>query len=193
MSESRRLNGLRALRSFGLPTPNWEEVRNHGEIAKLCLSERPFGWTIRTCRTDGQRETGGFFANNLPVEEILRVLNERSNMFGKGEFYIVYPSWKFIMSFNVVFDADAFTVEGKHGSQKGISDGTEMPEVSLRVSGNRRCDAVVYIGDYAPSTERLVRRVLSYLRRVPLPRFYSEVAITTDQQIFFYELFPVGG
>lgn len=192
MSESRRLNGLRTLRAVGLPTPHWQEVSSLEDIARLRLSARSFGWTIRTCRTDGLRETGSFFANNLSVPEVLEVLNERSNLFATGEFYIVYPSWKFVMSFNIVFDDATYIVEGKYGSQKEISDGTKNPEFSLRVSGRGPSETTVLIGNYTLAVERRVRRILSYLRRVPFPRFYSEVAITSAHQVIFYELFLIG-
>ena len=103
-----------------MPTPSWQEVRNTHDIALLRLEDTTYGWTVETCRSDGQRETGGFFQNNVPAKEVRPALAVRSRMFKKGEFYIVYRSWQFLMSFNVVFDDDTYTVEGKYGSQKGI-------------------------------------------------------------------------
>jgi hypothetical protein len=192
MRESKRLKGLETLRSFGLPTPDWREVRSTEHIARLRLTDTPYGWTIRTCRSDGQRETGGFFMNHVPAGQVPDVLCSRSDMFDKGEFYIVYPSWKFLMSFNVVFDDSVFIVEGKYGSQKGISDGTEMPDISVQIPVGARSQTTVYIGEYPPSLQSRVARTLAYLRRVPLRRYYSEVAITSKQQVFFYEFFPIG-
>jgi hypothetical protein len=192
MAESRRLKGLQTLRSFGLPTPEWQEVRSPADIDRLKLGETPHGWTIRTCRTDGQREIGGFFMNNVQPADVSAVLRGRARKLEEGEFYIVYPSWKFDMSFNVVFDDSMFIVEGKSGSQKGISDGTELPEIAVRIPFGMHSRTVVHIGTYTPAVRSRISRVLSHLRRIPLPRYYTEVAITAEQQIFFYELFPIG-
>jgi hypothetical protein len=192
MHESKRLKGLETLREFGLPTPAWQEVRSSTDIGQLHLVDNLHGWTIRTCRTDGRRETGGFFVNNLAPRDVPFILRGRVPMFEKGEFYIVYPSWKFDMSFNVVFDDATFNIEGKSGSQKGISDGTELPEIAVRIPNGIRTRTVVHIGSYTSAVESRVARILSYLRKIPLPRYYIEVAITSERQVFFYELFPIG-
>ena len=113
MIESRRLKGLETLRALALPTPDWQQVRTAKDIVLLRITDTPHGWTIRTCRTDGKRETGGFVRNNVPAACVAQMLERRSDMFQKGEFYIVYPSWKFDMSFNVVFDEPTFIVEGR--------------------------------------------------------------------------------
>jgi hypothetical protein len=192
MAESRRLKGLETLRAFGLPTPKWQEVRSEEDIAALQLGPTSYGWTIRTCRTDGQRETGGFFKNQVSHEDVPAVLHRRADMFGTGEFYIVYPSWRFDMSFNVVFDEGTYIVEGIHGSQKGISDGTQMPEIALQIPEEALLRPVVYIGSYTQPLQAQLGRIISHLRRMPMRRYYTEVALTVDRTIFFYELFPIG-
>jgi len=191
MTESRRLQGLQTLRSFGLPTPNWQEVRSVTDIDTLRISVTSRGWTIRTCRTDGQREVGGFFKNHVEAAEVASTLRTRSQKFDQGEFYLVYPSWEFDMSFNVVFDESIFLVEGKRGSQKGISDGTELPEIALRLSSTALSRPEVLIGEYTPAVRSRVSRILSHLKKVPTERYYTEVAVTTERQLFFYEFFPV--
>lgn len=193
MAESRRLNGLQMLRSFGLPTPEWQEVRSQADVGRLRLADPPHGWTIRTCRTDGKSEIGGFFMNNLPAGDVPAILHGRVRKFEEGEFYIVYPSWKFDMSFNVVLDDSLFIVEGKSGSQKGISDGTELPEIAVRIPVGIHLRTEVLIGNYTPAVRSRVMRILSHLKRVPVQRYYTEVAITAERQIFFYEFFPIGG
>jgi len=192
MVESRRLKGLERLRAFGLPTPDWQVVKCVADIDLLRLGDTTHGWTIRTCRTDGQRETGGFFINNLNTDDVSAALRDRWQKFDEGEFYIVYPSWKFDMSFNVVFDDSTFIVEGKSGSQKGISEGTELPEIAVRIPVGMPSPTMVHIGDYTLAVRRRVSRILSYLRRVPILRYYTEVAITSEKQIYFYEFFPIG-
>jgi len=193
MVESKRLKGLKTLREFGLPTPDWQEVAGTADIGRLNLVDTTHGWTIRTCRSDGRRETGGFFMNNLPPGKVADVLRGRAQMFEEGEFYIVYPSWKFDMSFNVILDELTFTVEGKSGSQKGISVGTEMPEIALQLPFGMHSRATVYLGSYTSAVRARVSRVLSYLKKMPLQRYYTEVAITSEREIFFYEFFPIGG
>lgn len=192
MAESKRLKGLITLRGFGLPTPDWQEVRGPADIARLKLIETNYGWTIRTCRNDGHRETGGFFMNRLQPVKVLEVLRDRTAMFEEGEFYIVYRSWTFDMSFNVIFDDATFTVEGAFGSQKGISDGTEMPEIAVRVPFEVRSRPTVYLGNYTSAVQSRISRVLAYLKRIPIERYYAEVAITSEREIFFYEFFLIG-
>lgn len=162
------------------------------DTATLRLSDTPHGWTIRTCRNDGRRETGGFFMNNVPPGDVPVVLRGRAQMLHEGEFYIVYPSWKFDMSFNIVFDDSMFIVEGKSGSQKRISDGTEQPEIAIRIPLGMQFRTVVHLGSYTPAVRARVGRILSHLKRIPLSRYYAEVAITAERQIFFYELFTIG-
>jgi hypothetical protein len=73
MAESKRLKGLNTLREFGLPTPDWQEVMSPADIGRLNLVDTTYGWTIRTCRNDGRRETGGFFINNLSPQVVREV------------------------------------------------------------------------------------------------------------------------
>ncbi len=129
---SRRYNGLVQLRDYGLPTPRWQEVRSGNDLTRLRLPATEFGWTVRTCRDDGTRETGGFFLNNANQDETTRQIRDRLAAFSPPEFFLVYPSWEFSLSFNVVSFRGMYDLEGTHGSQKGISQGTETPELSLR-------------------------------------------------------------
>ena len=188
--DSRRLEGLKLLRNFHLPTPEWVVVDSQQEIPKLVLDYKEHGWTIRTCRSDGQRETGGFFRNNLPPQEVRRELHQRAAYFEKGEFYLVYPSWSFFLSFNVLRSSGVHIVEGTHGSQKGISMGSTTPEFCLEIPFGMRSRQKWRIGTPDDEVEKYLWRVLSYCRRLPWDEYYLEVAITTDRQILFFELFP---
>lgn len=189
---SRRLEGLKLLKDCYLPTPEWVVVNSERQIQELVLDDNEFGWTIRTCRSDGLRETGGFFKNNLLPLEVRRELHQRAAYFNKGEFYIVYSSWSFFLSFNIVRNGEGYIVEGKHGSQKEISMGSGSPEICLKIPFGMHSRQKRYIGKLDDKAEKHLRRVLGYCRHLPLDEFYLEVAITTNRQIMFYELFPTG-
>ena len=186
---SRRFEGLKCLRSCQLPTPDWVIVANEPQIHGCRLADTEFGWTVRTCRTDGQRETGGYFRNNLSPKAVEDELIQRTGRFAKGEFYLIYPSWEFFLSFNVVKTEDSYLFEGKYGSQKGISMGADIPdfcaEFPLGIRGLQR----QHIAPPDDEAGKYVGPILRYCNRLPWAKFYLEVAVTTRKQIVFYELF----
>ena len=114
-------------------------------------------------------------------------------MFSPSEFYLIYPSWRFAISFNIVAFEGVFDVEGNHGSQRGIAQGTENPEFSFRVNDASLRRSTIYIGELTDEIGIPLRRVMSHFRKLDWSQFYTEVAVTTKKEILFYELFPVFG
>src|SRR5690349_9823688 len=101
-AKSRRLRGLKLLENWGLPVPRWQKIMDKDDLRELNLRDSEFGWTIRTCLSNGSRETGGFYLNYGSSDEIISLLEERLHKFSPPEFYLVYPSWNFTFSVNVV-------------------------------------------------------------------------------------------
>jgi len=164
----------------------------------ICSRRRPiklpgvdFGWTIRTCREDGKRETGLYYLNNAEGKKVLRTLRERLSKFDQHEFYIVYPSWRFLFSCNVVLNEQVYVVEGKYGSQKSLSAGKTRPDFGLRIPFGMRSQMTCYVGN--PSAEVLswLGKILFWCQRIPENSFYAEVALTRVPALMFYELFPL--
>jgi hypothetical protein len=191
MANSQRLAGLELLRFVGAPVPNWQIAQSIEEVSTLTLPETECGWTIRTCRKDGRREIDLFYLNNASGEEVRRVLADRLSRFGENEFYIVYPSWKFRFSCNIVLRNQTYDIEGKYGSQKSLSAGQTAPDFGLRIPFGMRSEMKCYVG--SPSEEVLswLGRILLWCKRIPRDSFYAEVALTHTPELMFYEFFPL--
>lgn len=189
MSESRRLAGLELLRKVGIPVPAWQIVHRENDVDRLIFSEAQEGWSIRTCRTDKEREVGGFYLNYATEDQARKVLYDRITAYAPSEFYLVYPSWRFWFSCNVVLEEQTHIIEGAFGSQKGISSGKEAPEFALTVPLGLRSQTQVYMNELDEEVRLWIWKILRYCRRLPVDRFYVEVAVTRDKKIIFYELF----
>jgi len=191
MSSSRRLQGLELLGLVGAPVPHWQPVKDHSYLERLSLQDTEFGWTIRTCLDDGSRETGLglFYLNHADVAEVVRVLKERFARSNPHEFYIVYPSWDFRFSCNIVLSANVYIIEGKYGSQKSLAAGKAAPDFGLRVPFGMRNQMTCYIGHPTHEVLSWLGRILFWCMRIPKSTFYAEVALTHVPALMFYELF----
>lgn len=175
------------MRSLGLPVPNWQVVKDVEELNKLKFQEAEVGWTIRTCREDGVREMGLFYLNYADPSQVIGQLKER---FGKprGEFYLVYPSWQFRYSCNVVRIQTTYVVEGSYGSQKALAMGERSPDFGLRVPMGMISQAEQYAGSADTEVRSSLGRILHWCDRIPWEDFYTEVALKEDRSHVFYEL-----
>ncbi len=191
MPSSQRLEGLELLRLVGAPVPEWQIARFPSDIDRLQLPSVKFGWTIRTCRDDGKRETGLFFLNNANRERVLRTLSQRLRETSRSEFYIVYPSWRFRFSCNVLLKEQIYFIEGKYGSQKSLSAGKARPDFAMRVPFGMRSQLTSYAGNPSDEVLSWLGRILFWCERIPKNSFYAEVALTNVPALVFYELFAL--
>ena len=191
MPNSQRLEGLELLRLIGAPVPEWQIVRSRIDIDHLDLPDTRFGWTIRTCRTDGKRETGLFYLNLATPETIQTTLRERFEKSDQYEFYIVYPSWQFRFSCNVVLREEIYLIEGKFGSQKSLSVGQTGPDFALRIPFGIRSEMSVYSGHPDDQVLSSLGEILLWCKRIPMKAFYAEVALIHIPALMFYELFAL--
>lgn len=189
MFESQRLDGLEMLRSIKAPVPNWQIVKNLRDVDLLELQQVDYGWTIRTCRTDGKREIGLFYLNYAGDKELIEVLRDRVAKSSLREFYIVYPSWEFRFSCNIVLENQIYTIEGKYGSQKDLALGKCGPDFGIRIPYGLRSQMYCYYGN--PNREVLdnLGRIIRWCKCIPWESFSSEVALRHDSTLIFYELF----
>jgi hypothetical protein len=191
MFRSQRLDGLNLLRLNGMPVPNWSEVHNSAAVVQLKLPRVAFGWTIRTCRMDGKRETGLFYGNYLKADEVRAILRKRFSDTRQVEFYLVYPSWKFRFSCNIVLADNSYIIEGKYGSQKSLSMGKTSPDFGLRIPFGIRSEMVSYAGNPNNEVSSWLGRILWWCKKIPLKSFYSEICLMQDSNLMFYELFDL--
>jgi hypothetical protein len=191
MTTSQRLRGLELLLSIDAPVPSWEVVDRPQDIPRLSDRDARFGWTIRTCRTDGKREMGLFYLNCADSRTAVRVLRERFRGGPRTEFYIVYPSWKFRFSCNVVFREETYYIEGKYASQKELAIGRAGPDFGLIVPLGIRSKMTCYLGTPSDEVMAWLGRILWWCRRVPMDSFYAEVALIHTSSLMFYELFAI--
>lgn len=189
MPRSQRLEGLQLLRLVGAPVPKWQTARSIHDVGRLRLPGVEFGWTIRTCREDGERETGLFYLNNASRDEVLKVLKRRLRKPRQPRFYIVYPSWRFEFSCNIVLTEEVYCIEGKYGSQKSLSAGKTGPDFALRIPFGMRSQMTYYVGNPSDQVLLWLGRILYWCKRIPKSSFYAEVALTDAPALVFYELF----
>jgi hypothetical protein len=172
---------------MGLPIPAFSIFRSLDDVDKTKIGCSKYGWTIRTCSSDGSPERGRFYANYLSSKALRQSLLERLAMYAGKEFYLVYASWMYHLSFNVVLLDMNYIIEGCHGSQKGISLGTDDPELSVVIPYGYRTQSKWYRGRRTTEDEEAIGTLLKWLRRIPDEGYYLEVALTTEGQYLFYE------
>jgi hypothetical protein len=189
MSSSLRLQGLRLLRSVGAPVPVWQVVRSLRDVERLELRAPEFGWTIRTCRQDGKPEAGLYYLNHASTETLLQILRDRLEPGHSEGFYIVYPSWQFQFSCNIVLAEHVYYIEGKYGSQKMLAVGKTTPDFGFRVPFGIRSEMECYVGNPSIQVESWLGDILFWVKRIPGAFFYAEAAVTESQALVFYELF----
>jgi hypothetical protein len=189
MIKTNRYNNLNLLKIIGLPTPDFIKISSKTDIENNELTGQvPYGWTIRTCKYDGEDEFSLFYKNNVKYDELIQILKDRLNRFN-NEFYIVYPSWDFSFSVNIVKSELTYIIEGKYGTQKSISIGSELPDFSIIYSLiTKRYDH--NFNDYEMINK--VKKIINMLEKVDLfDEFYTEVAVTKNGELFFYELWNI--
>ncbi|HPX75675.1 MAG TPA: hypothetical protein PLW77_03740 [Bacteroidales bacterium] len=188
MANTNRYKGLLFLRKALLPVPAFIKISNINDIKKDWeFDVVPFGWTIRTCKVNGINEFNLFYKNNISFKELKIILSERLQKH-TDEFYIIYPSWDFDFSFNIIKERNEYIVEGDIGSQKEISLGSRMPKFSLIINSSTLTVQQSFLSYPSKNILDGIFRVLKLLKNnVIKERYYTEVVFTKQNQIFFYE------
>lgn len=189
---SQRLWGLQLLDMVGAPTPRWQLVTNERDIRQLRFWRTQYGWTVRTCRTDGIREMGLFYANYVRAAEMRRLLAKQIQQHGRERMFLVYPSWKFVFACNVVCVGCDVFIEGLYSSQKALAMGTEVPDFSLRLPFGYRSRLQVLHGTKTKELTRWIGTMVFRCKKTQLDELYAEVALMESGAIVFYELFDLG-
>jgi hypothetical protein len=125
----------------------------------------------------------------VDANRTIGILRGRIAEFGERECYLVYPSWQFRFSCNIVLRDQEFIIEGKYGSQKGLASGMSRPDFGLRVPFGFRSKMTVYVGAPTEEVRDWIGEILLWCKRVPGECFYAEVALTHAFRLVFYELF----
>jgi hypothetical protein len=188
MANTNRYKGLIFLMGNDLPVPSFVKVTNVYDVKdNLEFDEAPFGWTIRTCKINGINEFNLFYKNNVSFKEVKKIVFERLQNH-IDEFYIIYHSWDFDFSCNIIKDQNQYIVEGDVGSQKEISLGTSMPKFSLIINSNTLVVQQSFLSYPSDNILDGLSRALRLLKNnVTKERYYTEVAFTKQKDIFFYE------
>ena len=185
---TQRCKGLQLLNVYGLPTPSIQFVKVKSEIETLQLAEAPHGWTIRTCSKNGIDEFGLFNRNYLSSTKVKEELENRYRYGSDDYYYIVYPSWKFLLSMNILLVGIEFIIEGNYSSQESISKGTGLPDFSLIVPMGFLSKIEMKNGSLTLEVKNYIVRILNLLKNLPFESYYTEVAVKQDGDIIFYEL-----
>ncbi|GHU59222.1 hypothetical protein FACS189411_15790 [Bacteroidia bacterium] len=189
MIKTNKYRGLLFLKNKRLPIPNFLKIESKNQLHDSFFdSDAIYGWTIRTCKKNGLNEMSLFYKNQISKKELFDILEIRlqNNL---DEFYIVYHSWDFWFSFNLVKEKYSYIVEGKFGSQKDISLGIEQPYFSLTYNRiSRTFDNYNIENDCM----KYIVKAISYMENIySNDTYYTEVAVTKKKELFFYELWII--
>jgi hypothetical protein len=192
MVNTKRYQGLLFLKEQGIPVPDFIKIDSCNQLGSPFFDiYAPFGWTLRTCKKDGKNEVSLFYKNKISKELLKEILKERLVNF-PDEFYIVYHSWDFDFSFNIIKTRYNYIVEGKFGSQKNMSSGFENPDFSIEYDRLTESFKNVYTQQLDINSKRYVFSAIQYLDNINMfDDLYSEVAITKTGEMFFYEFWNV--
>ncbi|MCK5168621.1 MAG: hypothetical protein KAQ75_01980 [Bacteroidales bacterium] len=188
MANTNRYKGLVYLKEQGLPVPNFLKIEQLCDIREYLSNQiAQYGWTIRTCKKDGINEFNLFYKNNITFDELKIVV---SNRFAQcsDEFYVIYHSWDFDFSFNIIKSYNEYIIEGKTGSQKSISLGVSNPTFSIKICVTNLRIKQSFFEIPSLKIKHGIFRALRLLNNsVYHSNYYTEVAITKQKQIYFYE------
>jgi hypothetical protein len=82
-----------------------------------------------------------------------------------------------------------YVVEGKYSSQKTLAKGISVADFYIEFPCGFYSVNHQERGDISVETHTWVRRIIGALRkRIPWDSFYTEVAVTAEHKIMFYEL-----
>lgn len=185
---SQRLAGLEKLKVIGAPVPKYQVIHNIADINSLNIWHVKHGWTVRSCRRDGVREIGLLYYNYIPTEEISSLLTRLLEQHSPSLFFIIYPSWKFRLSFNILATENEIIVEGVHGSQKDIAIGSSSPEFSILFTTGLSSFLQTNLANAPTDLRQPLGKSFFFLRKLNLQNVYAEVAVTEDDELLFYEL-----
>lgn len=187
-----KYKGLLRLSSYGLPMPEFIKIDNPEQLqSPFLLANVNYGWTIRTCKKNGENEMSLYYKNNASLQELNDILTDRLSKH-KDEFYIVYPSWDFHFSFNILKTRYVYYIEGKIGSQKSISSGEESPFFLYQYSTIKGSLDKPVNEKLTDSDKRYLLKAIGLLESVGIYEdFYTEVAVTKMGELFFYEYWQV--
>jgi hypothetical protein len=177
------------LKTKGLPIPDFIKIESVNELCNpFFKSDAPHGWTIRTCKKNGKNEISLFNKNQISIQELIETLKER--LFNNpDEFYIIYHSWAFYFSFNMIRTKYQYIIEGNFGSQKSISSENKAPTFSLTY--NRLAEKFSQTVNFPldNSVISYINKAIQYMKAIHFENdYYTEVAVTRDKELFFYEL-----
>lgn len=191
MLNSQRFMGLNLLKDMRIPVPKLQVVESKDDISLLNLYSVEYGWTIRTCRTDGQMEMGLYYLNNATENTVVESLMSNFEEYQRKYAYIIYPSWSFIFSCNIIFSENNYVIEGANSSQKKISIGKSIPDFSVIIPFGMKSKMIEMIAKPSHEFKENLGVILSYCKAIPFESFYAECAYTSQKELIFYELFKL--
>ena len=191
--QTNRYLGLLRLKEMGIPVPEFYVIYATADLKNPYFeSIAPYGWTIRTCKKNGINEISLFYKNRITLDELDTIITARLANFS-DEFYIVYHSWDFLFSFNILKSSYEYVVEGEFGSQKNISLGKNSPKFRIRLdrmTGKQLYDGVLL----EHNMKKYIYRAIKYIEEIHSfknAQAYFEVAITKTGELFFYEYWDI--
>lgn len=188
-----RYIGLMRLKQAGIPAPEFQTVYGVEDLKNpFFMDTPPYGWTIRTCKKNGINEISLFYKNKISLDELYVIVLDRLARF-TDEFYIVYHSWDFFFSFNILKNKYDYWIEGEFGSQKNISAGKDSPAFNVRIdriTGKQSFNGVLLEDDAKRNIFQAIQ-VIEKSNAFDNTQAYFEVAVTKKGELYFYEYWNI--
>jgi len=192
MSITNKYKGLVKLDTLDLPSPEFYTITNKKDIFNHSLSYSYYGWTIRTCRYSGYNEYNLYNAHNLSRNELKEKLLERYNKgYFKNKFHIIYKSWRFKYSINILFADLNYHVEVCRGTPKKLTMGRSNPDTKISIPFGSLQDIKIIKMDNNPKILPYVKKIYYYLYKINWESFSAEIAIKNNENIIFYDLIKI--
>lgn len=102
--------------------------------------------------------------------------------------YVVYPSWKFLVSGGCRVEVDRLTIEAIRGELKPLLRGTRNPDVAFSYAGPFYEHHVETVGDASALPEADLNSIKSFCKRLSPHEFISlEWSITDARRLLFHD------
>jgi hypothetical protein len=187
-----KYQGIKLIELFELPHPDWEFVRSSIELKKLYKKEAKYGWTVRSCLPGSEEVLYLPHKNWAEKEKVPKLVDKFQKELNGKAILVVYPSWEFVKSGNILISENEITLEGVYGFLGSLLRGERDPDATY-TSDRYNISFKLKRGDPNFLNLRDRRRIGRALLNVTTNNVQLEWSLTTDDELFFHDLLAIKG
>ena len=185
-----KYQGLKLIELLDLPHPDWEFIRSSTELKKFYEKEAKYGWTVRSCLPGSEEVLYLPHKNWAKKEEVPNIIDEFQRKLNGRAIFVVYPSWEFVKSGNILISENEITLEGVYGFLGSLLRGEKAPDATY-TSDRFNISFKLKNGDPNFLDTRYKRRIERVLVNVTTHNILLEWSITTEDELFFHDLIEI--